>query len=130
MNWDWGLIEAIAKAVGIIIGIAAGGYQAYKLGVRGFQARAALKRDLEILKMLDESDPCRIVLKDHVDRVVKRLYAPSAPSIWSNVSNWQPKDWPSFILGVVLFMVFAGWTAYLSVGGFSWWSLLTGFFAL
>ena len=37
MYLEWGLIEAVAKAAGLIVGIAAATFQAYNLGVKGFQ---------------------------------------------------------------------------------------------
>jgi hypothetical protein len=145
MQWDWDLLQALAKAVGSIIGVAAAGYQAYRLGVRNFRSRTTLKRDLDILKMVDQADPGHAILKAHVDRMIRELYAPPAPSVRKRLPSPKhirafvstlardfpkPKKPSDFVSGLLSFVGFSVWTAYLDRGGFSWWSLLTGVFAL
>jgi hypothetical protein len=129
---DPAFFEAAGKAIGAIIGIGIAGYQAYAFGIRGFRGRATLRRDLEILKMLDPGDLSHAILKAHVNRFVATLYAPPLPPLHKRLMDklpW-PKKMEEFVPGLILFLIFVIWTATLNMEGFSWWSLLTGFIAL
>src|SRR6266496_1049466 len=146
IQWDWELITTWVKTVATLIGIAVAGYQSYKLGIKGIQSRLALKRDIEVLKMLPPTDPGHALVKAHVDRLIQRLYKPPSPPLqirlaflkpkkWKDLASGglvflKPKKWEDLASGGLVFLGFSVWTAYLDRHGFSWWSLLTGIFAL
>ena len=130
MDWDWNLLETLGKTVGALIGMAVAGYKAYQLGVGGIQSRLALKRDLEVLKMLAPTDPGHALVKAHVDQLIQKLYEPHPPPIRKRLKDLEPKKWGDFATGIFTFLGFSLWTAYLDRHGFSWWSVLTGLFAM
>ena len=152
IQFDKDYIESVTKTVVALAGLATAVYQGYYRFVRGFRTRAAIRRDLEMLKLFDASDPSHQIIRDHIHRTVLHYYGPPSPpfyrrlpspsqvrSYWSRVRAFfasqlaripRPKGVGEFCFGLILFLLFALWTSALNEGGFSWWSLLTGFFAL
>jgi hypothetical protein len=153
MSWfNRDSIDSLTKTVVALVGLATALHQGYYRFVRGFRTRAAIRRDLEMLKLFDASDPSRQIIKDHIHRAVQHLYGPPSPpfyrllpspsqvrSFWGRAWAFfvsclaripEPKDKRLFYIGLVSFVPFTLWTAILNTGGFSWWSLLPGFFAM
>lgn len=110
---DW---DAVTKAVGVLVALAAAYTQA-----KSFRpmSRGALKSDLEILKLLDTSDPKHALIKSNIDLRIDRIYGPPAA-----------KDWLMIAVGVLLALGFSYWTLSLVKYHFTWWSVLTGYFAV
>ena len=111
LDWDI-LIKALGALVGAVV--------AYTQ-VKSTHpiSRAAMKADLEILKLLDKSDPNYELIKNNIDPRIQKLYGA------------QPKytDWITVAFGAIWAGGFAYWTFYLVKDEFTWWSLLTGYFA-
>lgn len=118
MNW-----ELLLKTLGIIVGVVA---SLYKLRRIAPKSRSVLRTDLEILKLLEPSDPNYPILKSHIDVKISNIYhhIPLEVSKRFKVYNWY-----TFIFGIIMFLGFSIWTVYLVKDGFSWWALLTGSFA-
>jgi hypothetical protein len=110
-NWD-----AVIKAVGVVVALAAAYTQAKSLRP---MSRGALKSDLEILKLLDTSDPKYKLIKSNIDSRIDRIYGPA-----------PVKDLPTMLLGALWALGFSFWTFFLVKDHFTWWSLLTGYQAL
>jgi len=119
MGFDWDLL---LKALGFLIAAVAAYFQVRNLN---FAARASLKTDLEILKLIDASDPNYQVVKTEVDRRVASLYAPEPPKTRANVGRLA-----LIIVGSLWAFGFAYWTVILVTPTFSWWAVLTGYIAL
>jgi len=113
-GFEW---ETVIKGIGALIGVIVTYIQ-----VRAAlpTSRGALKVDLEILKLLDKSDPNYNMIKNSLDSRIQRCYAETSKVI----------VWPTVILGIVWALGFAYWTFYIVRDGFSWWSLLTGYLSL
>jgi len=142
----------VTKTVVALAGLATALYQGYYRFVRGFRTRAAIRRDLELLKLFDASDPSHQIIKPPPPPPAQLFYDPPPPPFYrrlpspSQVRSYgnrvraffasqfaripRPNDVFAFGFALMLFLGFALWTAVLNVGGFSWWSLPTGFFAL
>ncbi|MBI1806505.1 MAG: hypothetical protein HYR76_05580 [Ignavibacteria bacterium] len=87
-------------------------------------SRSAIKTDLEMLKMLDESDPNHAMIKARFDETIRRVYS------MDHSTGTKVHSWRDFIFGVTFLSVFSVWTILLLKNGFTPWSLLTGFFAV
>lgn len=116
------LIESLVTAVGIIVGA---GISIYQVRRAVSPKRSSLHHDLETLKLAKELG---IPAKALEDEIIQRL------------SKWEPDYQPprlrltsevivQSVFGIVLALGLGYWTYYLSRDGFSWWSVLTGFFA-
>lgn len=92
--------------------------------------RSNLKTDLEILKLLTSTDPVYETLKGQIVASIESIYLESGKSAELKLGNMKIYGLKDFLLGFVLLLLFSIWTIFLSINGFSWWSLLTGFFAL
>lgn len=112
LDWDI-LIKALGALVGAVV--------AYTQ-VKSTQpiSRAAMKADLEILNLLDKSDPNYNLIKSNIDPRIQKLYGAEA----------KYTDWITVGFGAIWAGGFAYWTFYLVKDNFTWWSLLTGYFAL
>jgi|GEM_PF-4602937 len=133
MNWNWELTEILGKTAATLIAIAVAGYKAYDAGIRDIKTRNVLKREFEILKLIPPDQPEHQLIRNHISRLIQRLYEPPPPSkerLSSRLKKWQPRDVGGFVAGLMFFAGFAVWTALILRDGFSWWSLLTGFMAL
>lgn len=83
-------------------------------------SRASLKTDLEILKLIAKSDPNYQIVKNDIDLRIKILYR----------RNTKPANWFIVSIGVSLAVAFSYWTFHIVRNEFSWWSLMTGYFAI
>lgn len=93
-------------------------------------SRFALERDLEILKLMKSSlsdEKCEIVIKA-IDAKIDEIYLPTL-QIGFKRSRLREYNWPLLVIGFFFLIVFSLWTWYLVKDGFTWWALLTGFFA-
>ena len=112
LDWDI-LIKALGALVGAVV--------AYTQ-VKSTHpiSRSAMKADLEILNLLTKSDPNYQLIKSNIEPRIQKLYGA------------QPKytDWFTVAFGAICAAGFAYWTFYLVRDEFTWWSLLTGYFAL
>jgi len=87
--------------------------------------RSSIKADLEMLKMLEPSDPSYALIKQHIDTSIKQVY------LVAQKPERKIYDIRGLIIGILLSAGFSYWTYDLATrANFSWWSLLTGFFAL
>ena len=92
-------------------------------------SRFALKRDLEILGLIKSSlpkDPKYKIVKKAIDDKIDEIYSPVQQIGFKRVREY---NWGILIFGFILLIVFSLWTWYLVKDGFTWWALLTGFFA-
>lgn len=112
-------VDNVLKVLGVLAGAATTAQQ-----IRQFRAnsRSSVKADLDILRMLDKSDASYELVKQHVDALIKRVYAPRK-------GGFVVYNQEDFVIGLLLLPGFLVWTAYLLRNGFSWWALLTAFFA-
>ena len=117
MNWS-----LVIQVFGILVGGAMSLYQIRHLLPA---SRATLKADLEILKLIDPSDPAFARVKAHIERAVDRNYPAG-----SQAEGATRIDWPLLVFFVVAATGLITWTVYLVRDGFNAWSLLTGTFAL
>lgn len=111
--FDW---DILIKSIGALVGAVVAYSQVKSTHPI---SRSALKADVEILKLLDTSDPSYQVIKKNVDLRIRRLY--ESKNIYT--------DWATVVFGVIWAAGFAYWTFYLVKDQFTWWSLLTGYFA-
>ena len=111
---DW---DILIKALGVLVGAVVAYTQVKSTHPI---SRAAMKADLEILNLLDKSDPNYKLIKSNIEPRIQKLYGA------------QPKytDWITVAFGAIWAGGFAYWTFYLVKDEFTWWSLLTGYIAL
>jgi hypothetical protein len=123
MNWNinW---ELILKAAGIVVGAIVSLYQISHLL---FSSRSTLKSDLEILKLIDPSDPSYSLVKAHIDATVLRVY----PTKSDSPSDKDEKfGWGLFFCMVAFTIGFTAWTIHLIRVGSVGWAVSTGVFAV
>ncbi|MFN8361347.1 MAG: hypothetical protein U0264_15650 [Candidatus Kapaibacterium sp.] len=105
---------AIATAIGVF-------YQFKNLKIT---TRSSIKTDLEILKLLDESDNNYSLVKNNIEKSIHKVYNEHAGSTFKIHS---PSD---FILGVVMIIGFSVLSYYLANnGGYSYWVVITSILA-
>ena len=117
---DWDLV---LKALGFVVAAVAASLQVRNLS---FAARASLKTDLEILKLVDVNDLNHKKVKRVVDARIQVLYADDD----SKSAEHFAERWAYGLGGGICLLGFAYWTVTLAQPTFSWWSLLTGYLAL
>ena len=115
---DW---ELILKILGSFIALIGAVYQ-----LRQFNPvkRARLKADLEILEKVDKQSENFQLVKNHIDNQIKAIYSESE-------KKFKIYSVGYFVFGIIFLVGFTILSVYIyneSVG-FSWWLLLTGFFA-
>ena len=114
MNWD-----AFLKILSAVVAL----YQLIKPG-----GRSTLKTDLEILNLLKASNPVEgtdenyKAVKSHVDKSIRKIYPTG-----EGYRFYRDGD---FIKGISIFAAFSSITVYWLMGGFTYWSLASGFAAL
>lgn len=118
MNWDI-LIKAFVAVVGAV-GIIS------QVMHHLPRSRAALKHDLEVLKLIDSNDPNYLVVKKHVDNSVAKIYAAAE----KRRSSLKVYSWSDFVLGTILLFLGIWWVLLATVDGFSWWVLLPAFIVI
>ncbi len=87
--------------------------------------RAALRTDLEILKLLGKENPNYEVVKTAIDARIQDIYGEKV----SQRKGTGRINWEWFAFGLVWASTFAYLTFHFSRDTFSWWSLLTGYAA-
>ncbi len=118
-------LELMLKAAGLLIGAVSTVYQLIQARPR---LRSTLKADLEILKLVEaDSEQYRLV-KTYVDQTIRQVYGQEAQA--RAAPGLRVYSWSTLVFGIVLAGGFTVWTFYLVRDGFSWWAVLTGFFAL
>lgn len=115
------LAQPLVTVVGIIVGAVVSIYQV-KRAVS--QKRSSLHHDLETLKLARE---LQIPAKALEQEITQRL-AKLEPDYQTELHITGAVIAQSLV-GIVLAIGLGYWTYYLSRNGFSWWSVLTGFFA-
>jgi len=122
-------LELVLKIAGVAVGAAVSLYQLRNRQPK-FIGRSRLKADLEILKMLESSDPdgpnYRTV-KQSIDATIAKVYEGSIQQ--GGFKRPKEYDWSLLITGIIFLPGFSFWTWYLVRDGFTWWAPLTGFFA-
>ncbi|MCP4439054.1 MAG: hypothetical protein GY810_08945 [Aureispira sp.] len=120
MDWD-----IVIKAFGMLIGLVGTVYQFKRFDPR---KRDKLKTDLEILNLLDPESPEFEKLKIYTEYEIDELYGNTTERRENKQFIKKPGD---FVFGLVLFLGFFVWTyiLYNNAGGFTWYMLITGFFA-
>jgi hypothetical protein len=117
--------EIILQAVGLVVGAIFSLLQV-RNAVHG--SRSTLKTDLEILKLLDPTDPNHALVRAHVTESMRKIYPNQVAG--ATASGFKIYNWPQFFIGITFSLVFSAITLYLLRDGFSWWALMTGFFAV
>lgn len=120
------VIIIFAQLTALLIGIIGAIYQ-----IRNFSItfRSSIKTDLEILKMLNSTDPNYFLIQNRIDESIKKIYSPRK----NLFIIYKPTD---FIIGIIFFFGFGFLTIYLSRENFNVWSLVTvnfvvtGFFTI
>ena len=94
----------------------------HRLGETFFSLRPRLKEDLEILRLIDPSDPNYKIVKGHIDRAIAERYRRPAST--------SPFNWQGLVVGPAgcVFMVL--WTVKLRALGYRYWPWLTGLISL
>jgi len=88
--------------------------------------RSRLKDDLQILKMLKDTDhPKYDVVRNHINTLVEKVY--EQPSKEEGFKLKGPKERVLFVMGIMALMGFSFWTWSLVRDGFSGWAVGTGF---
>jgi hypothetical protein len=114
--------DLLIKAVGAVIAAAVAYLQI--LSARPI-SRAALKTDLEILKLVDSADPYYETIRKSITRRIRLLYEEEAESLRNRLRRWAIG-----VFGLLGGVGFSYWTFYLVRDGFTWWAVLTGYLAL
>ena len=123
MNW-----ELAVKVLGIVVG---GVISVVQIINRLPKSRTSLKADLEILQLMDDSDPLYTLVKQDIDGRIREIYGGGDRS-----KRRSGIEWGGAVVSAIVLLSFAGWTAYLLKGGFSWSAIpasliaLLAFFAL
>jgi len=118
-NFDWNAF--ILKALGIMLSTFSSIWIVPKLKRR---TKAGLKTDLEILKLMQETDhPNKKDLQDYVGSVIETIYTKETGKFGLHSPIKNPFI---FILGIVCLPIFVIWTVTLYPNG---WMFLTGFLA-
>lgn len=117
--------EIILQAVGLVVGAIFSLLQV-RNAVHG--SRSTLKTDLEILKLLDPADPNHALVRAHVTESMHKIYPNQAAG--ATAGGFKVYNWQRFIIGITFSLIFSIITLYLLREGFSWWALITGFFAV
>jgi hypothetical protein len=119
----WLTADNLVKVIGIVAAAVAVAYQ-----ISQFKAnsRSSIKADLEILKLLDASQPEYQRVKNHVDGLIRQFY-PEQPT--ASKRGFTVYNRGEFASGIVCLLLFPAWTAYLIQTGSPWWALLTAFSA-
>lgn len=115
-------LDSVLKAVLAVLGAVAATYQ-----IRAVipKPRAALKSDIEILRLLDPSDPNYRIVKASIDEKIELVYGDKT----EQRTHSSTQDWFYLIFGASWACVFAYITFYIVKDGFTWWALLTGYIA-
>jgi hypothetical protein len=115
--------EIVLQALGIVMGALLSAVQLRNAMPR---SRARLKADLEILNLLAPDDPNRAAVKTRVDSVIRVLYTQTETG---SPARFKVYNWSALAFGVALTIVFVTWSIFIFRDGFSWWGLMTSFFA-
>ncbi len=110
--------KVVLQAVAIVVGAVFSIFQVLSLTSK---PRSTLKVDLEILKLLDVSNPHYQYLQNHINEEIRRTYVDRKKHRTFRVHSWE-----DFIFGVVLLFAFSVWTLYLLRDGFDGWEIATG----
>jgi hypothetical protein len=117
------IVEPILTVVGIVAG---GALTVYQITRAVSPIRSSLRHDLETLKLARELNMPAKALEDDIAQRLAKLEPDYQPLRWRITSEVVLQS----LTGILMAIGFGYWTYYLSKGGFSWWSVLTGFFAL
>jgi len=116
---DWN--AAVLKVLGIILSTYSSIYIVPRLKRR---TKAGLKTDLEILKLMQETNhPKKSDLQDYVGSVIETIYVKEAGRFGFHSPIKNPFI---FMLGIICLPIFIIWTVRLYPDG---WMFLTGFLA-
>ena len=84
--------------------------------------RQALLEDLEILSKTPDNISGKDLLREHIKRSYESLYSPN--------SNRKKIDWSQVVMMPVFALGLGYWSYHLSKDEFSFWSIVTGIFAI
>lgn len=106
---DWQLIIQVLGVIGGLV------VSAFQLRGRLPKSRSTLKHDLEILGLMDSTDPKYPVIKKAIDTRILDIY---------QASNKQDSNtgiqWGGVTTSIIVLFIFALWTAFALKDGFSW----------
>ena len=121
MNVEWWklLLAAIGAVVTTIVS-----YHQIRSAWRN--PRLNLKTDIEILNLIDKSDDNYRKIKEYIDEMVQQIYSQKDESILVKHSGVLLRT-AFFLLWSVCFSFL---TFYLLRDTFTWWAVLTGYFAI
>lgn len=120
------ILEIIVTLVGIGVTTSLTVYQLRRtISIR----RARLKHDLEMLDLAKRLDIPAIKLQNRLEKELKD-FVESEAALQARSPLSDPQFIGMTIYGIVVFIGFSLWTIYLLRDGFTWWSILTGLFAL
>lgn len=112
--------ELLLKVTAAVIGVVGVIYQLRNLRLR---FRSSIKTDLEILKMIEPTDPNFEIVQTNINESIKKVYGDPTKK------KFKVYNPPDFYGGLLWCIGFTYWTYHLCKDGFSFWSLITGFFA-
>ena len=119
MNW-----ELLLQASGIVVGAIISLYQISHL-LPG--SRSTLKADLEILKLLEPTDPNHHIVKAHVDSTIRSIY-PASTRLGGKAG--KKFEWKLFLFFVGYTIGLAALTLWLIRTNHNGWAVVTGIFTL
>lgn len=110
--------DLILKALALAAGAIASFFQIRNLLPR---SRSTLKTDLEILRLLDPTDPNYAVVRAQIDATVKATYR-------TDEGRFRVYNWTDLIWGTLLFVLMTMGLLYVfrEREGFTWWYVSLG----
>jgi hypothetical protein len=127
-------LDVIAKGIGGVASVVGAGLALRRAGASFLDSkparRSTLKADADLLEKLPRDSPAYSILANNLEERIRTEYPSKAyPLTPMQKRPRQREDWSNIVVGSLVLIGFAGWTAYLVRNGFTPWALLTGFFA-
>jgi hypothetical protein len=118
-----GTLEPVVTVAGIIV---ATSVTIYQIRRAISPIRLSVKHDLETLKLAKELNLPTKALEDEIAQKLATLEPDYKSPHWRLTEDVVI----SLVSGLFMSIIFGYWTYHLNKGGFSWWSVLTGYLAV